>query len=244
MGRAIVVLAVLTVAVTAIPADAAKPVHRTYPWHHRIIATTFWVGEIFDPNAEDGSQVISTYDGNWLRNYGGCDGKSSGGDCTTEKRLASNGFFPRTMTPKQNPFYIDLPFDDVNNSAAFTRRGTVIPWAKDAKYRKNITNNNVSLMKNRWVQIKNGKHTCYGQIEDAGPGQYNDAKYVFGKADQRPKNTRYGGAGMDVSPALNSCLHFRELDGDSDSVAWRFVEASAVPPGPWRKVITRTGVQN
>ena len=38
-----------------------------YPWHTDIVATTFWVGEVFDPNASDGSQVISTYDSTGCR---------------------------------------------------------------------------------------------------------------------------------------------------------------------------------
>ena len=98
-------------------------------------------------------------------------------------------------------------------------------------------------MKNRWVQLSRGTQTCYGQIEDAGPGQYNDAEYVFGSSDARPLNARYGGAGLDVSPALNGCLGFRELDGDTDHVSWRFVDDNAVPDGPWKKVVTTSGVQ-
>lgn len=72
------------------------------------------------------------------------------------------------------------------------------------------------------------------------PGVYDDAGYVFGTA--RPRNTRYNGAGLDVSPALNGCLGFAELDGDSDRVDWRFVEATQVPPGPWRKTVTSSPV--
>src|SRR3989338_3507534 len=44
-----------------------------YPWHTNIVATTFWVGEIFDPDVPDGSQTISTYDDRWLEHYGGCE---------------------------------------------------------------------------------------------------------------------------------------------------------------------------
>ncbi|MDQ1573958.1 MAG: hypothetical protein QOH44_1517, partial [Actinomycetota bacterium] len=105
-----------------------------YPWHTNIVSTTFWVGEIFDPNASDGSQVISTYDAHWYANYGGCDGVVANGDCSTERRTAQNGYFPLRMTPKQNPFYLDLPFDDINDPAAFARRGQVIPWATSPKY--------------------------------------------------------------------------------------------------------------
>jgi hypothetical protein len=214
-----------------------------YPWHTDIPSTTFWVGEIFDASAADGSQVISTYDSHWLENFGGCDGVEKGSTCETEKRTAANDYFPSAITPKQNPFYLDLPFDDVNDAAAFARRGEVIPWANLAPYAKDIDDSTVSLMKNRWVELRKGDRRCYGQIEDAGPGQYNDADYVFGLSDARPANTRYGGAGLDVSPALNGCLDFAELDGDTDHVDWRFVDQSAVPSGPWTRIVTTSGVE-
>ena len=48
------------------PAPAAGPsALAAYPLHTGIVATTFWVGEIFDPDATDGSQVYSTYDSQW-----------------------------------------------------------------------------------------------------------------------------------------------------------------------------------
>ena len=68
-------------------------------------------------------------------------------------------------------------------------------------------------MKNRWVKTQAADRICYGQIQDAGPGVYDDAAYVFGSDDRRPENSRYNGAGMDVSPALNGCLAFADLDG-------------------------------
>jgi hypothetical protein len=209
-----------------------------YPLHTNIVATTFWVGEIFDPQAADGSQVISTYDDHWLANYGGCDGVQSSSGCQTERRTAANGYFPTTMTPRQNPFYLDLPFDDVNDAQAAASRASVVPWAHEPAYVGLLASPDRSLMKNRWVAIKLGGSVCYGQIEDAGPGDYNDAAYVFGSNDARPANQRYGGAGMDVSPALNGCLGFTELNGDTDKVSWWFVDSAAVPPGPWTKIIT------
>ncbi|UFS60252.1 hypothetical protein [Subtercola endophyticus] len=214
-----------------------------YPWHTNIVSTTFWVGEVFDPSAADGSQVYSTYDSNWYANYGGCDGTIVGGVCQTEARTAANGYFPSAFTPKQNPFYLDLPFDDVNDPAAFARRGSVIPWASQPEYASRVGDPSYSLMKNRWVELRRGSQTCFGQIEDAGPGQYNDANYVFGSNDARPENARYGGAGMDVSPALNGCLGFSELNGDTDQVSWRFVDDADVAAGPWMQVVTTSGVQ-
>lgn len=226
----------------------ASPVHiepaeargRTYPVHRGIVATTFWVGEIFDARAADGSQRISTYDDNWYASYGGCDGQVVRGDCRTEKRVRSNGWFPRHMTPKQNPFYLDLPYDDLNDRIGFRYRGEKLPWARDRAYRPYIKDGRVSLMKDRWVRIWRGNRVCYGQIEDAGPGKYHNARYVFGKNDARPLNKRYNGAGMDVSPSLNGCLGFRSINGSSDKVNWQFVERANVPPGPWTRIITRT----
>jgi len=228
---------------TPAPTTAAPPAAggSSYPWHTGIVSTTFWVGEIFDPNADDGSQVISSYDSNWLGSYGGCDGVVVGGDCRTEARSAANGYFPTSMTPKQNPFYLDLPYDDINDARGFAERDQVIPWASAyAAYRGN---DNVSYMKNRWVELRKGGRVCYGQIEDAGPGQYHDAAYVFGTNDARPANKQFNGAGLDVSPALNGCLGYAELDGDGDRVDWRFVEADQVPAGAWTRIVTTSGVR-
>lgn len=213
-----------------------------YPWHTDIVATTFWVGEIFDPTAADGSQVLSTYDADWYASYGGCDGVQAAGDCVTEPRTAVNGFFPTSMTPKENPFYLDLPFDDLNDDAAFARRSTVIPWAQDEGYAGHESDRDFSYMKNRWVEVVKDGTSCFGQIQDAGPGEYNDADYVFGDTDARPQNQRYGGAGMDVSPALNGCLGFVDLNGDQDRVSWRFVDDQDVPAGPWRTIVTTSPV--
>lgn len=214
-----------------------------YPWHTGIVATTFWVGEVFDPAASDGSQVYSTYDADWQSNYGGCDGVLTP-KCETEPRTAVNGFMPTSMTPKENPFYLDLPYDDINDPKAFVERANVIPWANDTGYAGQATNPNFSYMKNRWVRIAIKNRTCYGQIQDAGPGQYHDAAYVFGANDARPANKKFNGAGLDVSPAINGCLGFTDLNGQNDRVNWQFVEESDVPEGPWRTIVTTSQVNN
>ena len=177
-----------------------------HPWHDDIVATNFWVGQVIS-DAPDGSQKVSAYDDDWEANYGGCDGiVDKDGVCTFELRTAANDYFPTQMTPKQNPFYLDLPLVDRN-------------------------------LKDRWVELRKGAATCYGQVEDAGPAVYDDIAYVLG--DARPKNTRFNGAGLDVSPALNGCLGFTgRVDGASDRVDWRFVDAADVPAGPWTKIRT------
>lgn len=272
-------IAVVESVSTGLPALAAVPAAGIYPVHTNIVSTTFWVGEIFNASAADGSQVCSTYNRQWAFRhtgvnlgtvppsasacpgsiYGGCDGVSSGTvgsfTCSTEVRNAANGFFPQHQPPpKENPFYLDLPFDDVHDPIAFQQRCRVIPWAAAVNSAAGINHcadAGYSYMKNRWVKLTGpGGSVCYGQNEDAGPSSgtaYHDAAYVFGANDVRPANPDYSadvgqGAGLDVSPALNGCLGFAELNGTHDRVSWAFVDRGSVPAGPWLAVQTTSGV--
>jgi hypothetical protein len=247
-----VTLSVLLLAGLLLGVPPAEAAVRTYPVHTKIIATSFWVGEIFNPNASDGSQMLSTYDERWFAHYGGCDGKNIGTGvkkCATEKRTSANGFFPSAMTPKENPFYLDLPYDDLNDTKGFKYRGTDIPWANDPGFAGQAKNGNFSMMKNRWVKISRAGQVCYGQIQDAGPadgdngGSYYDKAYVFGSTNARPLNRAFGGSGTDVSPALTGCLKLPSLNGVSPAdISWQFVDATAVPAGPWTRVVTTSQV--
>jgi hypothetical protein len=250
---------------TPTPTITPIPAGRVYPIHSGDISTTFWVGEIFNPKIPDGSQVCSTYDSQWAYHWsgvktgvagsgtdcagsptGGCDGVPGAGKCSTEARHPENGFYPThsTVTPRENPFYLDIPFDDINDPTAFKTRCQVIPWANDAGYAGHCTDAKFSYMKNRWLKITGPTGAvCYGQVEDAGPSSgsaYHDAAYVFGANNAKPANREFNGAGMDVSPALNGCLKFAELDGENDHVSWQFVDSP--PPGPWTKLVTTSGV--
>ncbi|MDY7540816.1 hypothetical protein QN355_17015 [Cryobacterium sp. 10S3] len=236
-------VAAATGVVAAIVVLFVRPAGTQFPWHTHIISTTFWVGEVFDPTAADGSQVLSTYDSLWIQSFGGCDGVLGDGSCQTEQRRSANGFLPSQMAPKENPFYLDLPFDDVHDQTALSMRQKVIPWAGEPAYATPAGDPTASLMKNRWVRIRANGQTCYGQIEDAGPGSYHDASYVFGSNDQRPENRKFNGAGMDVSPALNGCLHFTDVNGETDTVDWQFLAASDVPAGPWTAIVTTSGTR-
>lgn len=254
----------------AAPVAATTTAGRAYPLHTNIVSTTFWVGELFNASLADGSQVCSAYDSNWAFHWsginkgtvpssasgcagsiiGGCDGVAGPNNtCTTEPRTASNGYFPtKVPTPKQNPFYLDLPYDDLNDPVAFQERCSVIPWANDPGYAGHCADPSFSYMKNRWVKMTgpNG-HTCFGQIADAGPSHdalYHDKAYVFGANNAQPVQGQFNNAGADVSPALNGCLGFAELDGQNDRISWQFVDAAAVPAGPWKTVVTASGVSN
>jgi hypothetical protein len=212
----------------SMPGQDPKPSHR-YPLHENVRATTFWVGEIYDLSAGvEGQNIASAYDGRWMEHYGGCDGIRRDGVCQSEPRTAANGWFPSSMTPSENPFYLALPFDDVNDPVAFAQRNKM-PWAGDRGYAGHLLDRHFSYMKNRWVGVTGPGGTCYGQIEDAGPAQYHDFAYVFGRAEP------VAGYGVDLSPALFHCVGLRN-DAGVGTVDWRFVD---VPPdGPWKRVVT------
>lgn len=265
----------------------SAPPAPTYPNHTNIVATTFWVGELFNTGISDGSQTCSAYDSNWAFRHtgvwngsreanntacgpdqasgylgakqGGCDGVPAGSGlnftCDTQVRTSANNYFPtgpNAQYPLQNPFYLDLPYDDVNDTVAFAERCSVIPWAAavNAQLGNKCSDSTYSYMKNRWVKMTRGTNVCYGQIEDAGPStgtNYHDKNYVFGSNDARPANLEYSGdptqgAGADVSPALVGCLGFTQLNGDTEHMNWQFVERSQVPNGPWTIVETTSQV--
>jgi hypothetical protein len=96
------------------------------------------------------------------------------------------------------------------------------------------------MMKNRWVKLTRNGVICYGQIQDAGPYEYDDYNYVFSTTDARPKNKTANNAGMDVSPALRDCLKFNGVNNVSNKVDWQFVDFIDVPPGPWKEIITNS----
>lgn len=198
----------------------------TYPLHTGIVATVFWVGEP-QGNGSSEDNALSAWDDAWESHYGGYD-----------DYINRNGYYPVAFIPKENPFYLDLPYNDFTNNG--TRRPNaleVIPWSKERDW-----NDDESLMKNRWVKIKRNDNICYGQIEDAGPYVYNDYNYVFGVNNERPQSTRANNAGMDVSPALRDCLKFNGLNNADNKVDWQFVDFVDVPDGPWRQIITSSQI--
>jgi hypothetical protein len=197
-----------------------------YSLHTNITATVFWVGE---PKGKGSSEnnALSAWDDEWELHYGGYD------DFENRK-----GYFPMGFVPKENPFYLDLPYNDFDGKGNRKHNAVkVVPWANSQTWGPNE-----SLMKNRWVKLTKGDAICYGQIEDAGPYRYNDHRYVFGSNRIHPKNHRAHHAGLDVSPAIRDCLGFEGLNSDSNKVDWQFVEETSVPDGPWKQIITRSQV--
>jgi hypothetical protein len=202
-------------AVTSV-ATTTEIVRSQFPWK-RAIATVFWVGEGETADNDYINNRASAWDENWQQSFGGFD--------DPDKRC---GYQPCAFTPKQNPFYIALPYIERNEDDTVKASARTIPWYSDALFVKG------TLIKDHWVEVKTGGTSCYAQWEDVGPFETDDFAYVFGSAST-PKNIFDAAAGIDLSPAMRDCLKV----GDVSTVEWRFVDVAKVPNGPWIKV-TRT----
>ena len=185
-----------------------------YPWKKEIVTTTFWIGE--KPSANNPvPNRTSSWDANWTKNYGGYD------DPEPSHR---HDFMPAKFTPRQNPFYCALPYNDKSTNGHRPEAPRVVPWFKEA-----YQGPGVSTCKSRWIAIRKGNKIAYAQWEDAGPFRTDHWQYVFG--NERPKPNLNKGAGLDVSPAVRDYLG---ING-TDVTDWKFVDFSEVPPGPWSK---------
>ena len=186
-----------------------------YPWKKDIVTTVFWIGE--QPSANNPTpNRSSSWDASWTKNYGGFD------DPNPTHR---ENYLPAKFTPRQNPFYCALPYNDKASEGHHAEAEKVIPWFKDAYQGPGI-----SVCKDRWVAIRKGNRVVYAQWEDAGPFRTDHWQYVFG--NERPKPNLNKGAGLDVSPAVRDYLGLQE----TDVTDWRFVDFSEVPHGPWARL--------
>jgi hypothetical protein len=190
-----------------------------YPWKRGIVTTVFWVGE--RPTANNPvPNYKSSWDPRWAQNYGGLD------DPDPARR---KNYIPARFVPRQNPFYIALPYNDTTRGTTKSEARRAVPWFKQAFERPGK-----SVLKGRWVAVRRGNRICYAQWEDCGPFRTDHWQYVFG--NQRPLPNLNQGAGLDVSPAVRDYLGMR----GKDVCDWKFVEARDVPSGPW----TRHGENN
>jgi len=184
-----------------------------YSWRTAIVTTTFWIGEKPGENNPVPNRK-SCWDPRWAENYGGTDPPKR------TDRLST--YIPRDFTPRQNPFYVALPYNDMTSKGHKPDAAEIIPW-----FQKEFQTPNRSVCKGRWIAIRRGNRVCYAQWEDAGPFRTDHAGYVFGT--ERPKPNLNKGAGLDVSPAVRD---FLGMD-DTDITDWKFVEFAEVPAGPW-----------
>lgn len=183
-----------------------------YAWKLGIGTTVFWVGEQAS-GRNPVSNDKSAWDGGWVSSYGGMDNPNP------EARL---NFVPANFIPRQNPFYVALPYNDIRDHHTKPGAPQVIPWFKSS-----FVSDGQSVCKGRWVAIRHSNKVCYAQWEDVGPFQTDHWQYVFG--DERPRANRNQDAGLDVSPAVRDYLALENID----FCDWKFVEFLHVPAGPW-----------
>jgi len=186
-----------------------------FPWKQNIVTTVFWIGEEPSGNNPVPNQS-SSWDKQWTKSYGGFD------DPSPSHRKE---FVPVKFTPRQNPFYCALPYNDKANTGHRPEAPRVVPWFKEA-----YQGPAVSTCKGRWIAIRKGNRIAYAQWEDAGPFRTDHWQYVFG--NDRPKPNLNKGAGLDVSPAVRDYLGL----GPTDVTDWKFVDFKDVPTGPWAKL--------
>jgi len=202
----------------------AEELVQEYPLHENITATVFWVGEPQGGgSSEDNS--LSAWDDEWQKNFGGYDDP-----------YCRKDHYPCSFISKENPFYLSLPYNDfTDNGERKSEAYNLVPWANQKEWAEDE-----SMMKNKWVKITREDKTCYGQVEDTGPYQYDDYNYVFNNFE--PINKRANSAGLDVSPALRDCLGFAGLNNADNKVDWQFVDFKNVPAGPWTEIITTSQI--
>lgn len=186
-----------------------------YFTHNNITTTVFWAGEGSGPENGYISNIPSAWDANWMTSYGGEDSPSP-----------RNQYLPASFTPKENPFYFALPYNDIGSNGkrkvGADNYLSVVGGSKSP----------YSWMKNKWIAVKSGNKVAYAQWQDVGPYLEDDVNYVFGTA--QPSNTFGARAGLDVSPAVKDYLGI----GDVSKTSWSFVEANTVPSGPWKDIVT------
>src|SRR5262245_1412312 len=121
--------------------SATLPPERALPWKTNIVTTTFWIGE-----QPGGNNLVpnhtSAWDKKWAKNYGGFD------DPNPDHR---RNYIPVKFTPRQNPFYCALPYNDKAHTGHRPEAPRVVPWFQEA-----YQGPAVSTCKDRWVAIRKG----------------------------------------------------------------------------------------
>jgi len=186
-----------------------------YSWKQQIVTTIFWIGEKPSENNPVPNRA-SSWDKEWSKSYGGFDDPNP---------ASRRDYIPAKFTPRQNPFYCALPYNDKAATGHRPEASRVVPWFNEA-----YQGPAVSVCKDRWIAIRKGNKVAYAQWEDAGPFRTDHWQYVFG--NERPKPNLNKGAGLDVSPAVRDYLGLNE----TDVTDWQFVDFKDVPRGPWSKL--------
>jgi hypothetical protein len=181
-----------------------------YRWKTNIVTAAYVIGSSSDQHTG------SAWDSDWQNHYGGVDPLDRG---------SRRNFLPEEFTPRLNPFYIALPYNDIGAAGTKASARTAVPWFKGTFEREGK-----SVCRDRWVAIRKGNRVCYAQWSDCGPNGTDHWQYDFG--NERPKPNSSAGAGLLVSPAVRDFLGME----DQDVTDWKFIEFRSVPRGPWTQL--------
>lgn len=208
-------------------------------WRQSVVASLFWAGE----GASDENGYIQNASSAWQENWAGYFG---GIDDPKKRAMGAGGASWPLFAPKENPFYVAIPLNDLKGGTPKVWAG-MLPWASEAynRYRRPPWIwDQVSTVKNQWLQItalhSGEERVAYAQIQDAGPFGEDDTDYAL-LAAAPPKNRKGLKAGIDLSPALMHWLTGSAQTGKV-TVSWRWVLGgeAAVPPGPWKSIVTES----
>jgi hypothetical protein len=169
-----------------VPTASRTSTSTHYPWKTNIVTIVFWIGE----QSTQGSRSMSSWDQNWMQNYGGIDDPDPN---------ARQNYIPTKFVPRQNPFYCALPYNDVTHGQFKPEVPLVIPWFRTA-----YTEPGRSVCKDSWLAIRKGNRVCYAQWEDTGPFRDDHFQYVF--QNERPEPNAKHGAGWKCHPQSATTL--------------------------------------
>src|SRR5207244_4884284 len=109
-----------------------------FPWKRDIVTTVFWIGEKPAENNPVPNRV-SSWDKEWTKNYGGID------DPVPAHR---SNYTPVKFTPRLNPFYCALPYNDKAKEGHRPEAPSVVP-----RFNETYQSPAFSPGKRRWVTM-------------------------------------------------------------------------------------------
>ena len=81
------------------------------------MTTMFWVGEQSDAENAFIPNDASYWDASWQSSFGGVD-----------HPFERNGHWPAGFTPKENPFYVALPYGEFEEDNSLKHAAQSVPW--------------------------------------------------------------------------------------------------------------------
>src|ERR1700740_928889 len=111
----------------------------------------------------------AAWDKNWVSSYGGVDDP-----------VRRRGYGPAGFRPRENPFYVALPYCDMRAGRLKPEAAKVVPW-----FIAQFRGVGSSVCKGHWLKIRHGAKICYAQWEDVGPFSTDSSGYVFGGKEKQ-----------------------------------------------------------